>query len=380
MKIIHVCNTVSPLIGGGTAERFLQLHRFCNKTPMVSSTILTLDIDLEHKQLKKYNPHYFLKIPCFYKRFFIPSIFASWQKIYRELKSADLVHIIGHWNILNIIIAVILFSQKKPYIVTPAGALKIFGRSVFLKKIYNILFGYFIIRNASGLIAVTEKEIGDFKAYKIKKSRITVISNGVDSRDFQPLKINKTILKYAIPSKHLILFMGRLSFIKGPDILLRAFILICNKLEKYHLVFAGVDEGMLPVLKKITIDKALGDRVHFLGHIYGQDKVNIYCASDILVVPSRSEAMSIVALEAGASGIPALLTDRCGFKSIKLIDRHLESLCQEVSIAKNLLHLLTNNKKRKKIGKNFNKYVSEHFLWKHIAAMHIQFYEKQIKR
>ena len=379
MKIIHVCNTVSPLIGGGTAERFLQLHKFCNKLPNVCSKILTLDIDLEHKQLKKYNSHCFLKIPCFYKRFFIPSIFTSWLKIYRELKSADIVHIIGHWNILNIIIAVILFSQKKPYVVTPAGALKIFGRSIFFKKIYNILFGYFIIRNASGLIAVTEKEIEDFKAYKIQKARIKIIPNGVDIRDFQPSRINKTIHKYAIPSKHLILFMGRLNFIKGPDILLRAFVLICNKLKKYHLVFVGVDEGMLPILKKITIDNALGGRVHFLGHIIGQDKVNIYYASDILVVPSRTEAMSIVALEAGVSGIPALLTDQCGFKSIKLIDRHLEALCQERSIAKNLLHLLTNNTKRKIIGRNFNKYVSKHFLWEHIAAMHIQFYEKQIK-
>lgn len=379
MRIIHVCNTVSPLIGGGTAERFLQLHKFCNKIPKVYSKILTLEIDLDHEQLKKYNPHYFLSVPCFYKRFFIPSIFAPWPKIYRELKSADLVHIIGHWNILNIIIAIILFAQKKPYIVTPAGALKIFGRSVFLKKIYNILFGYFIIRNASGFIAVTDKEIGDFKAYKIHKSKITVIPNGIDIRDFQPHRINKTILKFAIPNKHLILFMGRLSFIKGPDILLRAFILICNKLKKYHLVFVGIDEGMLPILKKITIDNALGGRVHFLGHIFGQDKVNIYYASDILVVPSRAEAMSIVALEAGASGVPALLTDQCGFKSIKLIDSHLETSCQEHSIAKNLLHLLTNNTKRKRIGRNFNKYVSEHFLWEHIADIHIQFYEKKIK-
>lgn len=379
MKIIHVCNTVSPLIGGGTAERFLKLHNFCNKTPMIVSKILTLDINLDHKQLKKYKPYYFIKIPCFYKRFFIPSIFTSWHKIYCELKSADVVHIIGHWNILNIIIAFILFFQRKPYIVTPAGSLKILGRSVFLKKIYNILFGYFIIRNASGLIAVTKKEIGDFKDYKIQKSRITVISNGIDRRDFKPLEINKTIRKYAIPSKYLILFMGRLNFIKGPDILLRAFILICNKLKKYHLVFAGVDEGMLPGLKKITADNSLSDRVHFLGHIYGQDKVNLYYASDILVVPSRSEAMSIVALEAGASSIPALLTDRCGFKSIKLIDGHLESLCHQSSIAKNLFYLLKNCKKRREIGKNFNKYVFEHFLWERIAAMHIEFYKKQIK-
>jgi glycosyltransferase involved in cell wall biosynthesis len=53
--------------------------------------------------------------------------------------------------------------------------------------------------------------------------------------------------------------------------------------------------------------------VKFVGWLGGRDKVAAYRAADLVVIPSRQEAMSLVALEAGACGKPVLMTDRCGF-------------------------------------------------------------------
>ena len=56
--------------------------------------------------------------------------------------------------------------------------------------------------------------------------------------------------------------------------------------------------------------------MHFLGYIRGDDKVGAYTGAKLLAVPSRREAMSIVALEAGACGTPVILTTACGFDEV----------------------------------------------------------------
>jgi glycosyltransferase involved in cell wall biosynthesis len=105
--------------------------------------------------------------------------------------------------------------------------------------------------------------------------------------------------------------MGRLNAIKGPDLLLDAF--AAAALSGWTLVFAGPDGGLGAALAARARDAGLGARVKFLGWVGGQDKVAAYRAAELVVIPSRQEAMSLVALEAGACGKPVLMTDRCGF-------------------------------------------------------------------
>ena len=126
--------------------------------------------------------------------------------------------------------------------------------------------------------------------------------------------------KIGIGNSPFILFVGRLNRIKGPDLLLKAFYNIKNNLQDFHLGFVGPDDGMLSELKQMVDEYQLNDRIHFIGYLGGADKSNAYHAADLLVIPSRQEAMSIVVLEAGISGTPVLLTDQCGFNVIEKID------------------------------------------------------------
>jgi glycosyltransferase involved in cell wall biosynthesis len=169
--------------------------------------------------------------------------------------------------------------------------------------------------------------------------------------------------------------MGRLNSIKGPDLLLQAFALVREKILEYHLVFAGPDGGMLPGLIEMAERAGIADRVHFLGFVNGDDKSACYHFARLLVIPSRQEAMSIVALEAGICGTPVLLTDQCGFSEVKTIDPSLETSATSEGIAEGILALLTAPSIIERAGPAFQKMVSQKYTWDAIVGEYLNLYK-----
>ena len=321
MHVLNVNDSVCLKIGAGTAERTIQMNRSLELRG-VQSTILTLNIGLDHFRLKALEPAKLVIAPCAWERFYVPSF--CWSIIRQAVDEADFVHLMGHWSLLNALVYIAARLSKKPYAVCPAGSLKIYGRSRLLKLLYNFVIGDSIIKNASVWIAITSDESRDFEIYGIPSSSITLIPNGVIADDFECIDTDQLAIVDGVPNAPIILFMGRLNFIKGPDLLLKAFIASRDNFPQYHLVFAGPDEGLLEEMLLIADQAGVSDFVHFLGFISGHERSAVYHSASLLAVPSRKEAMSIVALEAGICGIPVLLTDECGFHAIRSVDSRLE--------------------------------------------------------
>jgi glycosyltransferase involved in cell wall biosynthesis len=126
-------------------------------------------------------------MPYIWKRYYIP--IGRYFKLIELVRDADIIHIMGHWTLINAIVYLISRAYNKPYVFCPAGALPLFGRSVILKKIYNLIIGNQIIKNANGWIAVTKTELSDFLYYGISQSNINIIPNGVDIDDFKHILI-----------------------------------------------------------------------------------------------------------------------------------------------------------------------------------------------
>jgi len=285
----------------------------------------------------------------------------------------------GHWSVLNALVYVVARLSGKPYVVCPAGALPIFGRSRLLKRLYNVVIGRAIIRNASGWIAVTSGEFPHFEQYGIPASRITVIPNGVCEEDFPVVDVASFRQTRSLPDKPLILFMGRLNLIKGPDLLLQAFASVTDRIPDCHLVFAGPDEGMQAGLVEYAQQNGIADRVHFLGFVGGYDKVAAYRLATLLVVPSRQEAMSIVALEAGICGTPVLLTDQCGFGEIKSVHPALETSADVAGIANGLVRLMAEPGLLDRVGPDLQDFVLQRYTWSSIVAKYVQLYQAILK-
>ena len=373
MRILNVNTCIDTKVGGGMAERTFQMSRFLSLKG-IGTKVLAIDNGFDKSLIEELRPAELVVFPEISRRFYIPRI--SWGVIKSLVNSVDIIHLMGHWTLLNAVVYLAARSVGKPYVVCPAGALPIFGRSQILKRLYNLVIGNSIIKNASAWIAVTSNESFDYASYGINVSDVTVIPNGIDDKNFPIIDIQSSRHGLNLPEAPFILFMGRLNLIKGPDLLLNAFVLAGKHISNYHLVFAGSDEGMRSELLSLAKEAGVQDRVHFIGFVDGLNKLIAYQLASLLVVPSRQEAMSIVALEAAACGTPVMLTDQCGFSQVRNIDSRLEVPATVSGLTSGLLQVLKDSEHLPELGARLKEYVLQRYTWSSVVSEYLNLYKK----
>src|SRR5262249_52893981 len=147
----------------------------------------------------------------------------------------------------------------------------------------------------------------------IAEEKIVLRRNGVTS----PAKMPEPGMfrsSLGLPADvRLILFLGRMSQKKSPDLLLKAFAEIASTETNTHLAFVGPDEsGMRGRLRGMAERSGLGQRVHFAGPLTGALKWAAYGDAEIFVLPSLNENFGNTAAEAVAAGTPVVVTRQCG--------------------------------------------------------------------
>lgn len=373
MKILTVNHSIDPVTGGGTAERTFQLaHHFAALGN--ECTILTLDYGVTSRLAAKMQSSRItlFALPCINQRFYIPRF--RLNDICQLIDHVDIIHIMGYWTFLNALVAYVARKRNKRYVVCPAGALPIFGRSRLLKQGYNAFAGRSTIRGAYGYIAIADNEIDQFAAHGITQDLITTIPNGVNPLDYQACDVSSFRRHIGVGTAPYILFIGRLNLIKGPDLLLQAFHKVAHTYMDYHLVFAGPDGGMETTLKAMANELNIEERVHFIGYVGGEDKVAAYQGATLIVVPSRQEAMSIVALEAGICGKPVLMTDQCGFGVLEQLGGGLVVAPTEEAIQDGLLVMLNESTQLEVMGASLKSHVEAHYTWEAAAKSCIELF------
>ncbi len=309
MRVLSVSALIDPASGGGTAERTRQLARAMARAGM-DVRVLATDAGLAANSKPDTGRAELSLLACRNERFLVPR---SDGQVDRYVGEADVVHLCNHWTLLNLMVRRAARRLGKPYVLCPAGGLPLFGRSRLLKRAYNAFGGRALVQGAAAWVAITRRETADFAPYGIDPGRIDVIPNGIEPDDYARGDAGAFRARFSLAAGRIVLFVGRLNAIKGPDLLLEAFLARRRALGGAQLVFVGPDGGLRAALESRARADGAGERVVFTGWLGGADKVAAYRAADLVVVPSRQEAMSLVALEAGACGKPVLLTDRCGF-------------------------------------------------------------------
>jgi glycosyltransferase involved in cell wall biosynthesis len=182
--------------------------------------------------------------------------------------------------------------------------------------------------------------------------------------------------RYGLGTAPAIVFVGRLNSIKGPDLLLEAFCNVKDALGGYQLVFVGPDGGMLGGLRETVQRRGAGDRVHFLGFVGGAEKYQAYYAARLLAIPSRQEAMSIVVLEAGATGTPVLLTDQCGIPEVAEYGGGEVVEATVAGLERGLLAMLRDPAALAQKGAALKSYVEKTYLWDNLAPRYLALYRR----
>lgn len=369
MKILFVNHLLDSVTGGGTAERTFQLARQMVRDGHDCS-ILTLDIGITAERRAGLGAAKLVAVPCRNERFFVPRLARA--ELDRLVGDADVVHLSGHWTLLNARVFAACRRLGKPYLFCPAGALKPFGRSLWLKRTYDAAVGNRIVSSAARSVAITADERADFTARGVPAERVAVIPNGIDLQQYVLADSAGAVADFrhahGLGTAPFVLFLGRLNAIKGPDLLLEAFAALAERFPEHHLVFAGPDGGLREALVAQARAVGLAERIHFIGFVGGAAKAAALRAASLLVIPSRREAMSIVVLEAGACGCPVLFTDTCGLAEIAHAGAATMVEPDAARIATGIASALADPQALAKTAERLAEIVARDYLWSVQAA------------
>ena len=157
--------------------------------------------------------------------------------------------------------------------------------------------------------------------FGVSAARTHVIPNGVDPGLFHPGSRPDARRRLGLPpTTPIVLFVGHLVPVKGLDVLLEA----CTALVADNVRFSCYLIGggpLLPRLIRQLHERGLTDHVTLLGEQPHADLPDWYRAADVFVLPSRSEGMPNVLIEAAACGTRYVATNVGGISEITTGDR-----------------------------------------------------------
>jgi glycosyltransferase involved in cell wall biosynthesis len=181
----------------------------------------------------------------------------------------------------------------------------------------------------------------------------------------------------AIGNDFLILFLGRINFKKGLDLLARAYGQIARQNSKVHLAIVGPDnEGYMRQVQAWLAEECVLDRVTFTGMLLGRDKLAAFVDADVFVLPSYTENFGIAVLEAMACGLPVVISNKVNiWREIACADAGLVVNCDVGELVKALLGSMDDAERLKKQGLNGKELVQEKFTWDLAAKQMVKVYE-----
>jgi glycosyltransferase involved in cell wall biosynthesis len=287
----------------------------------------------------------------------------------KEIGTFDVIHLQDYRNFQNIVVHHYAKKCGVPYVVQARGELVTFFQRGRLKKVFDRLWGCKILKDASRAIAVTPTEVEQYKSMGVSQDKIEIVPNGIDLSEFDDLpQRGEFRVKYDLEANQkVILYLGRINWIKGLDLLASAFADISKSSNDVKLAIVGPDGGYLPALKKLIKELGIEGKVLFTGPLYGRHKLEAYVDADVYVLPSLYEIFGITLLEALACGTPVIVTDRCGIASIIDGQAGLVTPCDKEQLAGTLSHMLSDDRMRREFGERGKLLVREKFNWEIIA-------------
>ncbi len=174
-----------------------------------------------------------------------------------------------------------------------------------------------MVRAADGVITCSHYMRGHVaEVFGIAEERVTVVPNGVDPGDLQPVAdLPRLRARYAAPDERLVLLVGRLVYEKGFHLALDALPGVIERLGDVRFLVAGsgtAERDLKAQGRKLGLDR----HGEFLGWIDDAMLHSLYAIADLCVIPSLYEPFGLVALEAMASGCPCIVADTGGLREV----------------------------------------------------------------
>jgi glycosyltransferase involved in cell wall biosynthesis len=331
MRILNVTETYAPFMefGGPPVKVRALSEGLARRGHQV--TVLTADWGLEkrlqtpeEKMTAERSPFGWRRNENGVQAIYIPTWLryrrVSWNPAVKRycrarLQNFDVVHVFGLYDLLGPAVAAASRKRDLPYVLEPIGMFVPIVRSLWLKRMYHAIWGRRLLEGASAVIATSKREAEELSAGGIAQSKVVLRRNGVEAPATWPARGTFRKAHGISAGEKLVLFLGRLSAKKSPDLLLRAFAELTSRSTgiPMMLVLAGPDEsGEKSRLGELADQLGVRAKVQFVGPVFDENKWAAYRDADIFVLPSQNENFGNTAAEAVAAGTPAIVTEQCG--------------------------------------------------------------------
>lgn len=313
MNILQVISSVDPR-GGGTVESIYQFGVFLTKeghcveavcldapdSPWLTDFPLKTYALGVGKTLYSYSP-----------------ALVPWLK--ENAPRYDVVIVNGLWQYPGFAVWRALHGTATPYFVYTHGMLDPwFKRAFKLKHLRKSLYWpwgeYRVLRDAEGVLFTCEEErLLAAQSFRPYQANGIIAPNGIVGA-IGNASLEREAFLSSFPhlrGKRLLLFLSRIHFKKGCDLLIKAFAQVAGDDPDLHLVMAGPDQtGWRAVLERQAEDLGIAGQITWPGLLTGDLKWGAFHAAEVFVLPSHQENFGIVVAEALSCGLPVLISNR----------------------------------------------------------------------
>jgi glycosyltransferase involved in cell wall biosynthesis len=304
-----------------------------------------------------------------------PRAFGFAPALGRAMRTApvEVVHSHGLWMYPS------LAAQRsgKPCVISPHGMLDPWALALsrWKKNLAGAVFQNAHLRQAACIHALCQSEADSIRAYGLRNP-VCVVPNGIDLPP--PDEASPPDIAGVPANAKVLLHLGRLHPKKGLLNLIRAW---PTASSSWHLVIAGWDQaGHENELKELTAELR-AERVHFPGPQFSAAKAAIYRRADAFILPSLSEGLPMVILEAWAHGKPVLMTNECNLPEGFTADAAIRITANPEGIAQGLRELAAlPDLARREMGERGRELVEQRFAWPKIAQDFQAVYEWILQR
>jgi glycogen(starch) synthase len=246
-------------------------------------------------------------------------------------------------------------------------------------------------QRADHIITVSNAMHEDLGRHGWPTSKISVVWNGVDPEEYNPAKVKSQDVerirkKQCIPGDgRMLLFLGRLTWVKGVRNLVQAMPSILRDYPKTKLVILGKgaeQRDITETANRLGVEESVECHFEFVSE---EERISHYAASEVCVFPSTYEPFGIVSLEAMSMAKPVVVGAQgvVGFREQVVSSGEDQNGVHvngndQADIAWGIKEVLKDPERAKKWGENGRKRVLEYFTWRKAAEQTLQIYESLV--
>ncbi len=293
----------------------------------------------------------------------------------------DVMHLHGVWD--SVLRAAASEAQARgiPYCVLLNGMLDVWSlaQKPLKKRLALSLLYRGHLNRAAFLHVGNEDERRLIEPLRLTAPRV-IIPNGVFSEELANLPLPGSFTRNhpGLAGRRYVLFLSRLHFKKGLDILAEAFARIAPRFPDVDLVVAGPDDGAAADFGRRIAAAGLAGRTHLVGALFGRDKYAAMVDAACVCLPGRQEGVGVAITEALGCGTPCVISTECHFPEVANENAGFVAALDAGAIADALCRILSDPSSAKAMGARGRDMVLSRYTWPAIAEQCIGAYRRAI--